>query len=106
MKDVLKLSPLTEASFYILLSLKNSKHGYGVIKEVSDMTNERLVLAPGTLYGVLTSFTRNGIIEIIKEESFKKKKTYRITNQGLVLLGFETKRLNEMVKNAEEVLYG
>jgi DNA-binding PadR family transcriptional regulator len=106
MKNVIKLSPLTEASFYILLSLNNPKHGYGVIKEVEKLTNERLILAPGTLYGVLTTFTKNGLIEIVKEESVRKKKTYKITRLGLTLLEFEVNRINGMVQNAKEVLYG
>lgn len=102
-KNVYRFSPLTEASFYILLSLTNQKHGYGVIKEVEQMTEERLILAPGTLYGVLTTFTKNGLIEIVKEEKFKKKKTYVITQSGLDLLKYEIDRLTEMTRNAEEV---
>lgn len=101
---ILKFSPLTEASFYILLALNNPNHGYGIIKEIQELTNDRVVLAPGTLYGVLTSFVKNKLIEIEKEESSRKKKTYRITGKGLELLHYEVNRLNELVSNAKEVL--
>ncbi len=48
---IVKHSPLTESSFYILLSLTKPLHGYGIIKEVEIMSNSRVKLAAGTLYG-------------------------------------------------------
>ena len=46
--------PLTETSFFILLSLATApKHGYGIIKEVETLSAGRVVLAAGTLYSAL-----------------------------------------------------
>lgn len=101
-----KFSPLTEASFYILLALKEPNHGYGIIKKVEELTKARIILAPGTLYGVITTFLKNNLIVLDKVEGSKKKKTYKITEAGLDLLAFELKRIESMVEQAKEVLYG
>ena len=45
---------LTDAFFYILLALRRPNHGYGVVQEVEQMTDGRLILGPGTLYGALS----------------------------------------------------
>jgi len=99
-----KLSPLTEASFYILLSLTSERHGYGVIKHVEALTDGRVVLAAGTLYGVITTLLRHGLIAMCEEGGTRSKKTYRITASGQTLLTYETKRLEEMIAHAKENL--
>ncbi len=101
--DVQKFSPLTEASFFILLALNEPNHGYGIIKYVEEKTDGRLKLAPGTLYGVITTFLRNKLISLEKIEGPKKKKTYRTTELGFTLLNHEVSRLKEMVDIAMEV---
>jgi len=99
-KNLIKLSPLTEATYYILLSLRAPLHGYGIIKNVEEITNGRLKLAAGTLYGVIQNLIKYNLIILYNiEENNKKKKEYLITNDGLDLLKYETKRLKEMIKN-------
>lgn len=46
---------LTESTYYILLALDSSNHGYGIMQSVEQMSNGRVRLAAGTLYGALTS---------------------------------------------------
>ena len=46
-------SALTEAVFYILLSLNQPRHGYGIMQETERMSGGRVHLAAGTLYGAL-----------------------------------------------------
>lgn len=95
-------APLTEAFFYILLALRRPNHGYGIIKEVEDLTNERVKLGAGTLYGALQSLEKKGWIEIYsKDDSSRKKKEYIITPAGINAFNKELKRLNELIKNAE-----
>lgn len=99
---VIKHSPLTEASYYILLSLKSPIHGYGIIKKVEEMTNGRLLLSAGTLYGVIMKFMKTNLIKLVSEQvTSKKKKEYVITQDGIDLLNYELKRLKEMVSNSE-----
>lgn len=45
--------PLTEAVYYILLAVRKPNHGYGIIQEVEQLTNGRVVLGAGTLYGAV-----------------------------------------------------
>ncbi|MBR3215326.1 MAG: PadR family transcriptional regulator, partial [Exiguobacterium sp.] len=45
---------LTEAVYYILLSLQVPRHGYGIMQFVQELSNGRVQLAPGTLYGALS----------------------------------------------------
>jgi DNA-binding PadR family transcriptional regulator len=46
--------PMTEAMYYILLALLKPSHGYGIMQRIRELSGGRLVLGPGTLYGVLT----------------------------------------------------
>lgn len=100
-KKIQRLSPLTESTFYILLALKQPLHGYGIIKEVEEMTHGRLRLAAGTLYGALQNLQKYQLITLYSEEtSGKKKKEYVITDIGLELLHYEVDRIDMMLQNA------
>ena len=46
--------PMTETAFYILLCLKTSTHGYGIVQTVERLTEGVIKLAPGTMYGSLS----------------------------------------------------
>ncbi len=104
MKSIEQLSPLTESSYYVLLSFLEENHGYGVIKLVKEMTSNRLVLAPGTLYGVITSLLKHDLIVLKDIKGGRSKKTYNITDTGKLLLQYEINRLKEMYENGMEVL--
>lgn len=94
--------PLTEALFYILLSVRRPNHGYGIIQEVDRLTNGRVALGPGTLYGAIQSMTARGWIEIYSEETgSRKKKEYIITDLGKAVFTEEKRRLAELLRNAE-----
>lgn len=94
--------PLTEALFYILLSVRKPNHGYGIIQEVSDITKGRLVLGPGTLYGAINSLlSKNWINLYSMDKSSRKKKEYLITKNGKEIFHKEVKRLKELTQNAK-----
>ena len=102
-KKLLKFSPLTEATYYILISLNNPLHGYGIIKNVDGLTKGRLKLAAGTLYGAISTLLANKLIILVSEEKQSKgKKMYQITSEGKRLLFYEINRLREMVGNGIE----
>lgn len=97
--------PLTEASFYILLAVYKPNHGYGIIGEVSAMTRERVQMGPGTLYGAINSMLARGLIRLYSEDKeSRKKKEYLITEKGRQILAQEVIRLQELLKNAEEIM--
>jgi len=94
--------PLTEALFYILLAVRKPNHGYGITQEVEELTNGRVTLGPGTLYGAIQSLVKKGWIRIYSEDTeSRKKKEYLITETGRTVFEEERKRLTELLKNAE-----
>ena len=76
-------NPLTEAVFYILLALRKPNHGYGIIQEVQELTNGRLTLGAGTLYGAIQTLQKKDWIQIYSVDTeSRKKKEYLITDRG------------------------
>ena len=97
-------TPLTEALFYILLAVRTPNHGYGIIQDISEMTDGRVVLGPGTLYGAINSMLTKGWICLYSEDKeSRKKKEYLVTSIGREIFNNEVKRLNELVKNAKKM---
>jgi len=97
-------TPLTEALFYILLAVRTPNHGYGIIQDISEMTDGRVTLGPGTLYGAINSMLTKGWISLYSEDKeSRKKKEYLITNTGKQMFRNEGIRINELVKNAKKM---
>ncbi len=100
-----KISPMTEASFYILVSLASPLHGYGIMQKVEQLSNERVKLGPGTLYGALSNLQNLKLIEGVEERvRSERRKVYRMTDLGRAVAGFEIERLSEMVRNGKKLL--
>ena len=59
---------LTEAVYYILLSLMQPMHGYGIMQNVEQLSNGRVKLAAGTLYGAIN--TQNEKVSTTKKTRF------------------------------------
>ena len=68
-----RMQPLTDALFYVLLALRQPKHGYGIIQEVQELTNGRLVLGAGTLYGALKMLEERGWISLYSQQNDSRK---------------------------------
>ena len=95
--------PLTETSFFILLSLATApKHGYGIIKEVETLSAGRVVLAAGTLYSALRRMLEDGWIERLEynnsNNDSRERKLYRLTDLGRRIFELETKRLQRLIR--------
>jgi len=57
------LVPLREPTLFILLALSNGrKHGYAILKDVEVLSEGRVVLSTGTLYGGLARLMEQGVI--------------------------------------------
>ena len=97
-----KNTPLTEALFYILLAVRKPNHGYGIIQEVEELTDGRVTLGAGTLYGAIQSLEKRGWIRMYSMDTeSRKKKEYLITESGKSAFAKEKKRLEELLHNAE-----
>ena len=95
---------LTEAVYYILLSLMQPLHGYGIMQNVERLSGGRLRLAAGTLYGAISSMLEKGWIAAMAGEGDSRKKEYVITEAGKCILRAEYARLRELVENGRAVL--
>ena len=97
---------LTEAVYYILLSLVTPRHGYGIMQEAERMSNGRVKLAAGTLYGAINGLLDRGWIRAVPGAEDSRRKEYALTDAGLEALINELDRLRELVANGEIVLGG
>jgi DNA-binding PadR family transcriptional regulator len=95
--DSKKYLPLTEATYYIMLSLIGPLHGYAVMQEVEKISEGTVKVGPGTLYGVFTTLEKEGLIVKVKEE--ERRKSYTLTPKGRAVLLSQVKRLEIMSRN-------
>ena len=104
-KIIAKISPLTETTFYILVSLVEPLHGYGIMQKVKQLSNGRLQLGPGTLYGVLSNLLALGLIASVDSGGESdRRKICRMTSVGREVAEFELARLEEMSRNGRSML--
>ena len=89
--------PMTEAMYYVLLALMHPNHGYQLMHAITEVSNGRVKLGPGTLYGVLSRMQKDGLISL--EEDDGRRKTYQITTEGELALRIEYRRLKSLIKD-------
>ena len=95
---------LTEAVYYILLSLITPRHGYGIIQNVEALSGGRVRLAAGTLYGAINTLLEKNWISALPGEKDSRKKEYIITGDGRQALSNELKRLQELIDNGNRIM--
>jgi DNA-binding PadR family transcriptional regulator len=95
---------LTEAVYYILLSLDTPLHGYGIMQQVREMSGERVSLGAGTLYGAINTLVEKGWIIPFSGPADARKKEYQITQKGRQVLHDELSRLEELVASGKRIL--
>ena len=95
---------LTEATYYILLSLHKPRHGYGIMQKTEELSGGRIRLAAGTLYGALNTLCDKGWIVLKAVEEDSRRKEYQLTDRGKEVLINEVKRLKELAQNGERIL--
>lgn len=96
-----KYIPMTETIYYVLLALKEERHGYAIIQYIGQLTEERIQMGTGTLYTMLGRLVDDRLIAVVSTDN--KKKTYKITSDGEQILQTELQRLANQLKNGEEV---
>lgn len=97
---------LTEAVYYILLSLITPMHGYGIMQNTEELSHGRVKLAAGTLYGAINTMLEKEWITALPGEKNSRKKEYVITDSGREVLHGELARLEELVENGKRILGG
>jgi DNA-binding PadR family transcriptional regulator len=89
--------PMTEAMYYVLLALMHPNHGYQLMQAITEVSKGRLVMGPGTLYGVLSRMQKDGLISLAEDDG--RRKTYQITLEGEQALRMEFSRLKAMIQD-------
>ena len=92
--NIKKYLPLTEATYYIMLSLVEPLHGYGVMQKVSEISQETVKVGPGTLYGVFSTLENEELIVMVSQE--ERRKSYLLTPKGQQVLIAQIERLEIM----------
>ena len=97
---------LTEAVYYVLLSLLTPMHGYGIMQNVEALSGGRVRLAAGTLYGALSTMLERNWIRALPGEMDSRRKEYQITPEGRRVLDEEMLRLQELLENGRKITGG
>ncbi len=92
--------PMSETMFYILLSLKQERHGYAIMQHVKELTKGRINLGAGTVYSSLGKLESDRLIGSAREE--ERRKIYIITPLGSEILHQEIARITELYNNVKE----
>ncbi len=101
--------PLTESYYFILLCLyKKPHHGYGIMQDTLDLTNGRVKIGSGTMYGAISNMLKKKwIVETYSENSEdNRKRLYQITGNGRLILEQELDRLKDLINCSEKMMNG
>lgn len=100
--DVLGSKPLTEPVFLILTSLADQpRHGYALLQDIQRLSNDRVTLSTGTLYGALRRLLEDGlIVRFQQEDKSRDKQAYKLTAEGRRQLQFEISRMKQLMRIA------
>ena len=106
MPESFERGALTEAVYYILLSLYKPTHGYAIMQDINALTRGRITLGPGTLYGAInTLIEKKWITSVVNTGSERepRKKEYLITDAGKTAVKNEIERLGELLENGRTI---
>lgn len=100
-----KFLPLSEATYLILATLTEPRHGYGIMQDVEAVSGGRVRLGPGTLYGALTNMLSQKLIRRSGEtgNGGERRKVYALTPLGEKVLVLEGERLASLSRLAADV---
>jgi len=98
--DAAWIKPLTEPVLLILMSLAaRPRHGYALIQDIQALSNGRVRLSTGTLYGALRRLLEDLWIERFEQEdTTRDKQAYRLTAEGRRQLQQELERLKQLTR--------
>lgn len=87
---------MTEQALFILAALASGElHGYGIARDVEELSGGRVKLTAGTLYGALSRLAEEGLIAQTREQEVggRRRRYYRLTSLGETMLDEEAARL-------------
>ncbi len=95
--------PISEPVFLILVSLADKpRHGYALMKDIEALSEGRVRLSTGTLYGAIRRLLEDGWIErFAQKDTSRDKQAYRLTAAGRGQLKAEVARMKQLTRAAE-----
>jgi DNA-binding PadR family transcriptional regulator len=98
--DATEAKPLSEAVLLILMSLADKpRHGYALLKDIGALSNGRVQMSTGTLYGALRRLLEETWIERFEQEdTSREKQAYRLTATGRRQLHLELDRMRQLTR--------
>jgi DNA-binding PadR family transcriptional regulator len=98
--------PLTEATYLILVSLAEPRHGYGIMQAVAVASDNGNKLGPGTLYGALNKLLEQNLIVRAGEceTGGERRKMYALTPLGRTVVELESDRLESLARMGRRIL--
>jgi DNA-binding PadR family transcriptional regulator len=114
-KDPSTLLPLKQSIYRVLLALPDGEllHGYAIMQAVSDMTQGRETILPGTLYAALARMVDEGLVELrdAPEDDASggpARRYYRRTSFGRAVARAESERLRALlhIAVAQKIIAG
>jgi PadR family transcriptional regulator len=91
-----RMAPMREPTYFILAALVDGPlHGYGIVHEAESLSEGRVRLTAGTLYGALERLAAEGLVEPDREEVVRgrRRRYFRLTGAGETALAEEAERL-------------
>ena len=98
---------MTEPAFFVLTALTGGpRHGYGIVGEVAELSQGRVRLRVGTLYGVLERLVADELVVPDRDEVHqgRLRRYYRLTDAGGRALAAEAARQAANARAASERL--
>jgi DNA-binding PadR family transcriptional regulator len=95
---------LREPTFLILTALAaEPRHGYGILRDVEEISGGRVRLRAGTLYTALDRLTSDDWVAVDREEVVdgRLRRYYRLTDPGAARLAEEIERVRATTRVAE-----
>jgi PadR family transcriptional regulator PadR len=103
------MPPMRRPTFFILTALAEApRHGYGVIRRIEQLSEGRVNLGPGTMYGALDRLVEQDLVVLDREEveAGRLRRYYRLTPQGRTELAAEVRRLEQDSRVGRSALEG
>jgi len=96
--------PLKPVDYLVLLALhERPRHGYGIVKDIERLSDGRVSLVPGNLYGVIARLVDAELVRDAPGNGSEdpRRRHYRLTPGGRRVLAAETRRLESLLARPE-----
>ncbi len=109
-RDIEAWLPLNSIDFLVLAVLTDGeRHGYGIVKEITDRTDGRVKLRPGNLYRVVDRLMERGVVEArskkAPDSTGEPRQHYGITRFGRKVVAAHTELFVDVVAASTRLKY-